>query len=145
MGTARTKRYCRLVVIDIANSDCYIEIGTIVVAKGTALNVDYRSDIERGYVDPTETETVPSGVQYITQRHSSRMHYSFVFSGLSNTSATLIDSVMENCGSHTAIALCLNTTTPTGNTLWVFVMEQNLLVSPQDECWEWTAQFREVL
>jgi len=145
LGTARTKRYCRVLVIDIGNPAGYVSIGTIVVAQSYQLNRNPQPGTEKGYINETESEAVPSGVSYVTRRRESRANYAYLFPSLNETSASYVHAAVADCGSHRAIALCLDPTTPNGNTLWVFMASQNLLQSQAYTCWTWAVQLREVL
>lgn len=145
LGTARTKRYCRLSVIDVGNPSGYISIGTIIVAKANALDRKYQPGIEKGYQNETTVEEVPSGVEYVTQERESRASYAYTFPKLSEASALIIHSAMAECGSHKAVAVCLNPTTPNGNTLWAKMVDQSLMRSDVYTFWDWTVALREVL
>jgi hypothetical protein len=145
LGTARTKRYCRVSVIDVGNPSGYVAIGTIIVAKGNALDRKYQPGIEKGYQNETAIEEVPSGVDYVTQERESRANYVYTFPMLSAASAAIIHSAIGDCGSHKAVAVCLDPTTPNGNTPWVKIVDQSLLRSEVYALWTWSAVLREVL
>ena len=145
LGTARTKRYCSILVIDTGNPSGYVSIGTVVIAKAHALNRDYAPGSAKGYVNPTEVEAVPSGVEYITRRRDSRSEYAYSFQKLNATSAGIVHAAVSACGSHLAVAFCLNPSSPNGNTLWVKLASQDLLESEVSGWWEWSVSLREVI
>lgn len=145
LGTARTKRYVRLTVVDIANPSCYVAVGPIIISKSNALDQTYKPGHSKGHVNETETAEVPSGVVFVTQSKTSRAQRTLPFGGLSAASATIIDSVLDECGSHQAVAFCLNTTTPNGNTLWVNIVDQAPVATDDYPYWTWVATLREVL
>jgi len=145
LGTARTKRYCRLYVVDVANPAGYISVGSIIVGKAQALDRDYAPGNEKGYINETVMEEVPSGVEYITQRRESRAVYAYSFMKLSASAAAIVHAAMGECGSFQAVALCFDIAAPNGNTLWVKMASQNLLPSEPYGWWDWGVTLREVL
>jgi hypothetical protein len=145
LGTARTKRYVRLSIVDTGNPSGYLQVGPIFVGKARALNRKNIPGHARGYVNPTETEEVPAGVEFKTRAGASREARELTFLTLNEISAGYIRSLLEECASHQAFAFILDPTAPGNNTLWVVLTNQALMDSNVYQHWDWAAAIKEVL
>lgn len=145
LSTARTKRYVRLSIIDTGNPSGYLQVGPVIVSKANALDKNYIPGHARGYENLTETEEVPSGVEFRTRSRASREARELTFLNLSEASAVIVRALVDECGSHQAFAFILDPTAPGNNTLWVKLTNQSLLDSNIYQHWDWAAAIKEVL
>jgi len=102
LATARTKRYCRLSVHDIANPSAYIQIGVIVVGKYFQPNRNFTKYSE-GEVDETEMEKSPSMNLFTVQERPKIITWELPFEGLDITSTATIRLMRANNGVSKAL------------------------------------------
>lgn len=145
LGTARTKRWVRLSVIDTANPSGYLQVGTVVIGKGNAINRRPSIPYQRGPLNETEIEYSPSANLFTIQERPSLDNKSLSFTALNDASELIIEALLEVCGSHMAWALCLDSTAPNTNSYWVHLKNQGLPECQHVNNWNWICETEEVL
>ena len=145
LSASRTKRYCRISIVDPLNASGYIQIATIVVGKVESLNRKPTIPYERGTQNDTAIDKSPSETIFTVQTRPSVGVRQIPFEGLSDASASVIESLLENCGSHVAWALCLNVSSLNGNTYWVRLQRQSLPVCNSPNNWDWNGMAEEIV
>lgn len=145
LGAARTKRYVRVSLLNTTNPSGYLQIGTIIISKGNALNRRPTIPYQKGPLNETEVEYSPSANLFTIQERPSLDNRLLPFVGLNDASELIIEALLETCGSHMAWVLCLDSTAPNTNSYWVHLKSQEL---PECQCinnWNWTCETEEVL
>lgn len=144
LAAARTKRYCRIHVIDTANPSCYLQFGVIVIGKTITPNRNFGRYSE-GEVDETEVEYTPSKNMFVTQEMAKQVNWSLPFKGLDAASKVLIRAMMANNGVSKALVFCTDTTAPNTNSAWVHFKELTQPEADTTDYWTWEAVLEEVL
>jgi hypothetical protein len=73
LPSVQTMRYWRVEISDAGNSDGYIQIGRLFMARGWTPSVNYAYGGSLGYQDPTPVETSLSGAEYFDIRSKFRV------------------------------------------------------------------------
>lgn len=73
LANITTLRYWRVEISDTGNSDGYIQIGRLFMARGWTPSVNYAYGGSLGYQDPTPVETSLSGAEYFDIRSKFRV------------------------------------------------------------------------
>lgn len=73
LPSVQTMRYWRVEISDATNSDGYIQIGRLFMARGWTPSVNYAYGGSLGYQDPTPVETSLSGAEYFDIRSKFRV------------------------------------------------------------------------
>lgn len=68
-----TSRYWRVEILDSNNSDGYVQIGRLFMARGWTPVVNYAYGASIGYQDPTPIDTALSGAEYFDVRNKFRV------------------------------------------------------------------------
>jgi len=148
LGTARTKQYRRVHVIDTDNPSCYVKIGTIVIGKYFVPNRNFGPYTE-GPIDETELERSPSGAKFTVQEQDKLINWELPFTGLNAATNLLIQTMLANNGVSKALIFCTDSTDPNNYCYWVNFKELS-----QPECqhrgnttayWTWTASLEETV
>ncbi|PIU63400.1 MAG: hypothetical protein COS85_16115, partial [Armatimonadetes bacterium CG07_land_8_20_14_0_80_59_28] len=92
LATARTKRYVRISLTDAANPSGYLQIGTIFIGKGAALNRGPSVPYQRGPLNETEVEKSPSANLFTVQERPSLDNKALSFIGLNNASEAIVEA-----------------------------------------------------
>lgn len=66
-------RYWRVEIADVDNSDGYVQIGRLFMARGWTPSINYTYGASLGYQDPTPVETSLSGAEYFDIRSKFRV------------------------------------------------------------------------
>lgn len=66
-------RYWRVEIVDTGNSDGYVQIGRLFMARGWSPTVNYAYGSGLGFQDPTPVETSLSGAEYFDMRSKFRV------------------------------------------------------------------------
>ena len=145
LATARTKRYVRISLTDAANPSGYLQIGTIFIGKGAALNRGPSVPYQCGPLNETEVEKSPSANLFTVQERPSLDNKALSFIGLNNASEAIVEALLGICGSHVAWILCLDSSAPNTNSYWVHLKSQELPECRRVNRWNWTAEVEEVV
>jgi hypothetical protein len=79
-------RYWRVEISDTSNSDGYVQIGRLFMARGWTPTINYTYGASLGYQDPTPVETSLSGAEYFDIRSKFRV-FTFKLDYISDTDA----------------------------------------------------------
>lgn len=145
LGTARTKRYVRLSVTDPSNPAGFVQVGTIVLGKGSSLDRPPVIGDADGYANDTVPESGPSRVGFIAQEEPSREVKLLPWKGLSDASQLIVKALLEECGTAWAWLLCLDSTAPNTNTYWVILRTGESPVREGYGYWNWNAELEAVV
>jgi hypothetical protein len=145
LAAARTKRYVRVSLLNTANPSGYLQVGTVVVGKGNALNRGPAVPYQRGPLNETEVEYSPSANLFTIQERPSLDNRVFSFVGLNDASELIVEALLEACGSHVAWVLCLDSTAPNANSYWVHLKSQELPECQHVNYWNVALEIEEVL
>jgi hypothetical protein len=146
IGTARTKRYVKLSVVDSSNPDDYIEIGNVVVGQLVSLENRPFPNFPHGPIDSSEIQQSPNGADFTVVGKPTRWRWSYFFDGLSDSVADSINELNELCGVRKAWLLCLDDGTPNDNTNWLRSIQTNRPIKQGKNVHSWeTGDLVEVL
>ena len=145
LGSAQTKRYVRISLLNTANPSGYLQIGTIVVGKGNALNRGPSVPYQRGPLNETEIEYSPSANLFTIQERPSLDNKVLSFVGLNDASELIVEALLEACGSHVAWLLCLDSTAPNANSYWVHLKSQELPEYQHVNYANWACEIEEII
>lgn len=145
LPVARTKRYVRLSLTDTDNASGYLQVGTIVLGKGNALNRGPSVPDQRGPQNDTETESAPSGNIFVVQERPSIEGQVLPFVGLDDASELIAEALVRECGSFKGFVLCLDSTAPNANSYWLYLISQEKHRRDHMNYWIWTLEAVEVL
>jgi len=145
LTAAQTKRYVRISLLNVANPSTYLQIGTIVVGKGNALNRGPSVPYQRGPLNETEIEFSPSANLFTVQERPPLDNKLLLFTGLDGASELIVEALLEACGSHVAWVLCLDSTAPNTNSYWVHLKSQELPECQHVNYWNWSCEIEEIL
>lgn len=73
LSSIKNMRYWRVEIIDTSNSDGYIQIGRLFMARGWTPTVNYSYGSGLGFQDPTPVDTSLSGAEYFDVRSKFRV------------------------------------------------------------------------
>lgn len=73
LPSIQNMRYWRVEIVDTGNSDGYIQIGRLFMARGWTPNVNYSYGSGLGFQDPTPVDTSLSGAEYFDIRSKYRV------------------------------------------------------------------------
>lgn len=73
LDSIKTMRYWRVEVVDTSNSDGYVQIGRLFMARGWTPTVNYGYGAGLGFQDPTPVDTSLSGAEYFDVRSRYRV------------------------------------------------------------------------
>lgn len=144
LDNARTKRYVRILIYDVANPSMYVQIGTLVVGKYLSLNRAF-GPYGEGKVDETELEYGPAGVPMVTQERTALVNRELLFQGLNTTSSTGIMAMLAECGRRKAVWLCVDSTSANTSSYWVGLKEYGLPRYEYYDYWTWETTLEERL
>lgn len=144
LAAARTKRYVRISMTDAVNPSGYLQVGTIVVGKGNALNRGPSVPDRDGSLNETETERSPSENMFTVQERPSLYVKGLPFVGLDDASVVIVKALLAGCGSHVAWALCLDSAAANTNSYWVHLTSQDSLERQHQNYWNWEAEIEEI-
>lgn len=144
LGTARTKRYVRLAIIDKDNSSCYVQVGCFVVGKYFAPNRVFGPYTE-GEVDNTDLEYSPSNNVFTVQERPALINRDYTFKGLNATSIASIRLLLAEVGIRKAIWICTDSTAANANSFWSKLRETSPPQCEQYGYWSWTMPTEQVL
>lgn len=145
LTTARTKRYVRVSLTDAANGSGYLQVATIVVGKGSALNRGPSVPYQRGPQNETEIDRPPSGSVFVVQERPSADAKLLSFVGLNDASELIVEALMEECGLFKGFVLCLDSAAPNTNSYWLMLTAQEMPSCEHMSYWNWTLEAVEVL
>jgi len=145
LAAAQTKRYVRISLLNVANPSAYLQIGTIVVGKGNALNRGPSVPYQRGPLNETEIEFSPSANLFTVQERPSLDNKLLLFTGLDGASELIVEALLEACGSHVAWVLCLDSAAPNTNSYWVHLKSQELPKCQHVNYWNWPAEIEVII
>jgi hypothetical protein len=141
----QTKRYVRISLLNAANPQSYLRVGTIVVGKSNTLNRGPSVPYRRGLTNETEVERSPSANLFTVQERPSLNIKSLPFTGLDAASELVVEALLRACGSHVAFVLCLDSGTPNSNSYWVHLTGQEPPECQHLSYWNWTAEIEEII
>lgn len=73
LSTIKNMRYWRVEIVDAGNSDGYVQIGRLFMARGWTPTVNYSYGSGLGFQDPTPVDTSLSGAEYFDVRSKFRV------------------------------------------------------------------------
>lgn len=73
LPSVQNMRYWRVEIVDTGNSDGYIQIGRLFMARGWTPNVNYSYGAGLGFQDPTPVDTSLSGAEFFDVRSKYRV------------------------------------------------------------------------
>lgn len=73
LSSVQNMRYWRVEIVDTSNSDGYVQIGRLFMARGWTPNVNYSYGSSLGFQDPTPVDTSLSGAEYFDIRSKYRV------------------------------------------------------------------------
>jgi hypothetical protein len=143
LGTARTKRYARLKIVDPSNPSGYISIGSIVLGKYRHLPAQFIAGYGRGYANDSEADQTPSLNRFLTVARPSVERWSLTWNHLSDTARGYIAEAIQECGSVYGVAWCFDYTAPNEYTAWAVMLSPALPVNVSAALWTWTVDIEE--
>jgi hypothetical protein len=144
ISTARTKRYCRLHIVDVANPSGYVQVGVLVVGKYLQPNRNF-GPYGEGEVDESEMEYSPSNNVFVVQERPALVNREYSFKGLDATTIAEVRLLLAECGIRKAFWICTDTTAPNSNSAWVKLKETSLPRYENYEYWIWDMPVEQVL
>lgn len=144
LDAARTKRYIRIAITDAANPSGFLQVGTVVVGKGNALNRSQSAQFQRGYLNETEVERSPSAAIFTVSERPSLAVQALTFTGLDDAAEAVVETLLEKCGTHRAWAICLDSATPNDSSSWVHLLAIATPACSHPGYWTWTAEIEEI-
>jgi hypothetical protein len=145
LGTARTKRYCRFKVTDVANPSGYVQV-TVAVAGSYFQPIRYFSPYNEGPVDESALEKSPSNSVFTIQEREMLDVRELSLKNLSTANAATIKLMMAEVGIRKAFWLCLDSTAANTNSYWLRLTET---IPPQMGAaysqWDWECPTEEVI
>jgi hypothetical protein len=146
LPATRIRRYARFSFSDSANPSNYINVANIIVGLALNLGRQFTIGSSRGYIDESEIQQTPSGVDLLVQAHAMPETQIYKWTGLTDAAASYVRSLQLECGIKRAFILCLDSTSPNTNSYWVKTPTLNPLLrdGPNNHTWE-PGELREVL
>lgn len=144
LDTARTKRYVRLIIYDVANPSMYVQVGALVIGKYLATNRAFGPYAE-GEVDDTEIEYSPASIPMVTQERATLVNREISFRGLDSTSIAGIRAMLAECGKRKAVWFCVDATAANSSSYWVGLKDYSLPTFEQYDYWTWDVVLEERL
>lgn len=144
IAAARTKRYVRLEVIDVANPAGYVQVGVFVVGKYLETNRCF-GQYDDGPLDETEIEYSPSNNAFVTQERPALNNWVLPFTGLDDTSVAGVKLLLTECGVRLGFWLCTDATAANTSSYWVKLKEVSLPHFNHNGHWSWEAPVEERL
>ena len=145
LAAARTKRYCRIYVADIANPSCYVKIGTVVVGKYFAPNRGF-GQYSEGEVDESETEKSPANNLFSIQERTALVNWSLPFKGLDTSSVSSIRAMMAEVGVVKAVLFNTDSASPNTYSYWAHFTELSPVEVLRSGVYHsWTATLEQVI
>ena len=144
LSTARTKRYVRLEVTDVANPSGYIQVGVFVVGKYLELNHPFGA-YDDGPLDETEGEYSPSNNYFVTQERPALANWVLPFGSLNDASVSGIKLMLAECGVRKAFWMCTDATAANTSSYWLKLKETVLPHYNHVGNWSWEASVEERL
>jgi hypothetical protein len=143
LSAARTKRYVRIYVVDVDNPSGYVKIGTPVVGKYIELaRYPKPSGYSKGADNPSLVDFSDSQNLYADDKPR-LFKRSYPFEGLSDTDASNIMLMQEECGDHKGIVVCTDPDNPNTASEWVTLAELNEVQYQHVNYWNWVMNVRE--
>jgi hypothetical protein len=145
LGTARTKRYVRVSLLNTTNPSGYLQVGTVVVGKGEAFNRGPSVPYQAGQKNETEVEYSPSANMFVVQEQPSAFVINLMFIGLDQASAVIVETLIKECGSFKAFVLCTDSGNPNSKSDWLVLADQGMLTFDHTDYWVWNLNAIEAL
>jgi hypothetical protein len=143
LGTSRTKRYVRINVTDTTNPSGYIKIGTIIIGKYIELaRYPKPSGYSKGEDNPSLVDLSDSQNLFVDDKPR-LFKRSYPFEGLSDTDASNIIAMQEECGDHKGIVVCTDPDNPNTASEFVTLADLNEVQYSHPNYWNWTMNVRE--
>jgi hypothetical protein len=143
LAAQRTKRYVRLSIYNADNPSGYIQVGNV----GLYAYVEFTPYIaaggyNRGAENPSLIDFSDS--QNLFADDKPRLFKrGYPFEGLSNTDASNIELMQDECGDHKGLVVCTNPDDPNHYSEWVTLAELNEVAYGHENYWNWTMNVRE--
>jgi hypothetical protein len=144
LGTARTKRYVRLEIEDVANPSMFIQVGVFVVGKYLQTNV-YFGPYADGPLDENEIEYSPAKVALTTSETPVLDNWEIAFTALNDATASGIKLLLAECGVRRGFWFCTNEAAANTASHWVRLKEAILPRREQYNYWTWEMPIEERL
>jgi hypothetical protein len=144
LATARTKRYIRVVITDVANPSGFVQVAGVVVGSYWEPNRDF-GPYSEGETDETEVELSPSANLFVVQERPKMVVRELEFKGLNAAAIAELRLLLAEVGVSKALILCTDSTMPNTTCHWMRLRECN---PPRREgygYWTWSAPMEEVL
>jgi hypothetical protein len=143
LTVTRTKRYIRILILDETNSSGYVKIGTPVVGKYIEFTPYIKAGGHgKGEENPSLIDLSDSQNLYVDDKPR-LFKRSYPFEGLSNTDASNILLMQEECADHKGIVVCIDPDNPNTASEWVTLAELNEVAYDHVNYWNWTMNVRE--
>jgi len=143
LSVLRRARYLRISVTDTTNPSGYIKIGSVLVYEYIELaRYPKPSGYSKGEDNPSLVDLSDSQNLYADDKPR-LFKRSYPFDGLSNTDASNIILMMEECGDHKGIVVCTDPDNPNTASEFVTLAELNEVQYSHPNYWNWTMNVRE--
>lgn len=144
LAAARTKRYIRIKIVDVANPSGYIKI--CVALAGAYFEMGrYNGPLAAdGPVDESEIEKSPGNVVFTVHEREMLTNRDYTFTGISSANAATIKLLLAEIGFRKGFWLCMDSTAANTNSYWIRLRET---IPPAQEAynrWSWEMPTEEI-
>lgn len=146
LPAVRTKRYIQPLFSDASNPSNYIKAANIIIGLAVDLGRQYTGGSTLGYVDASQTQQPPSGMNLLVQDQAVAGSWDYKWMGLSDQAAAYILAMQLECGVKKSFLICLDISNPNTSSLWVWMPSLNPIQrnGPNNHDWD-PQELRETL